>query len=364
MAGANNARTSWTPAEIPNTIAALWAKPFVPAVMLEAQPVAADGKIFVTTAAGLYAINNDTGAEVWTYPTALPLGNAPTYSNGILYVGGFDRRIHAINATNGARLWLSAPADGPFETNPVVAGTRVCAGNKDGWFYCFLATDGTLSWRYQTDAPIRHSAAYASGVFYFGSMDAHAYAVSETGTLAWKSATLPGLGFHSGWPVLHGDKVIFMRSLIEEGLRPEERQAILGASGAPSGLAPGVVGNVAGDWTTGEDTVSIATNPNAGTIPDYLEAHPSRRNMLVLTQSTGAEVTYDLDGDSTTDYAPFLWAYTHSGNMVPPVVSGYDGVLYSRMLNHSSGDIPGAIRHGRSEPAPIDRHPTESRFAE
>jgi outer membrane protein assembly factor BamB len=347
MAGANPERTSWVSDTAPLVVSALWAKPLAPYVPLEAQPIAADGKIFVSTAAGLYAFNNDTGALVWTYPTALPLGHSPTYASGVLYVGGFDRRIHAVNATTGASVWISASADGAFENNPVVVGTRVFAGNRDGYFYAFLVSNGTLSWRYKTDAPIRQSAAYKDGVLFFGSMDNHAYALSETGALVWKSATLPGMGFYAMWPVIYEDTVIFMRAPIERGLIVTQASDVYAT--ASSRDVPGVLGTEPGDWTTGEPTFNIATNPFGMSIPNYFEAHPERREMFVLNQSTGAEVSYDMDADGTPDAAPFLHTGEEAGTTPPPVVSGYDGVLYVRMWNHAAASlsaIPGARLSG------------------
>lgn len=341
MAGANPQRTGWVSDTTPLVIDALWAKPLVPYVPQEVQPIAADSKIFVSTAKGLYAFHADTGDQLWVYPTELPLGHSPTYASGILYVGGFDRRIHAVNATTGAGVWISDSADGPFENNPVVAGTRVFAGNKDGYFYAFSLSTGALSWRYKTEAPIRHSPAYNAGVLYFGSMDNRAYALTEAGALVWQSAVLPGMGWVNGWPVIYQDKVIFTRATLERGQINDHRDAVFGGAAGPTGVVPGVTGTEPGDWVAGTPTMNVATNPiDTVSIPDYLEQHPTRRNMFVLNQSNGAEVAYDLDSDSVTDGPPFLYTWEDAGNMHPPMISGFDGAFYSRAPNMANGNFP------------------------
>jgi outer membrane protein assembly factor BamB len=104
MAGANPQRTSWTSENIPGNLAAEWVKPIAPHIQQKVQLIAAEDKIFVSTARGLYAFDAATGTQVWIYPTELPLGNSPTYKDGVLYVGGFDRQLYAINATI-VRIW-------------------------------------------------------------------------------------------------------------------------------------------------------------------------------------------------------------------------------------------------------------------
>ena len=42
--------------------------------------------------------------------------STPTISNGIIYVGGGDRQLHALIATNGASLWNYTTAGGVSST--------------------------------------------------------------------------------------------------------------------------------------------------------------------------------------------------------------------------------------------------------
>ena len=49
-----------------------------------------------------------TGAERWTYPTELPLGHSPTVADGIVYVGGFDHKLHALDAMTGVAAAAAA----------------------------------------------------------------------------------------------------------------------------------------------------------------------------------------------------------------------------------------------------------------
>src|SRR3990172_8911622 len=101
MAGANPQRTSWSPETLPGNIRTVWVKPIVPYISQHVQVVGAAGKVYVSTAEGLYAFEADTGAVAWVYPTELPLGHSPTYDLGYLYVGGMDRKLHKVSASDG-----------------------------------------------------------------------------------------------------------------------------------------------------------------------------------------------------------------------------------------------------------------------
>ena len=215
MAGANLERSSWTAEEVRGELKPLWYKPFEAYISQKVQIITAYNSLYIATARGLYALDAESGAQRWVYPTEMPLGHSPTIHEGVAYVGGLDHKLHAIDAYNGQGLWTFEAGAG-FQTNPLVVGGTVYAGNRDGFFYAIQAQGpgrGQLVWKYPTQGPILFSAAYKDGVVYFASQDSHAYALeAQSGALVWKSVKLPGAGFHSFWPVVYRDRVIFAGS--------------------------------------------------------------------------------------------------------------------------------------------------------
>ena len=234
-------------------------------------------------------------------------------------------------------MWTFDEAKAGFHTNPLVVNGKVYVGNRDGFFYAIYAegsNTGKLAWKYNTGAPIQYSAAYKNGTVFFASMDSYAYALNaETGALVWKSAKLPGAGFHSWWPVIYRDRVIFSGSTTYRSIPPgpgapaqelDLEDVYPQHSSDPRGTFVGLLGQQAGDWSSGTPTLDLSkSNTKGSTVPvtEYFEKKPWRRNYFVLDQATGNEVTYDFDHDGKPEYAPILWYYTKSGNRFPPVVA-------------------------------------------
>jgi uncharacterized repeat protein (TIGR01451 family) len=328
MAGANPRRTSWTPEEVQGALQPEWYKVIEPYIPNKVQIVASDGLLFVSTAKGLYALDADTGAQRWVYPTQMPLGNSPTISNGVAYVGGFDHKLYAINAATGTKLW-TFEAQAGFDINPLVVNDRVYVGSRDGTFYAIYSNEdaarkGTLAWSYETGGPIHFSAASSvdSRTIYFASDDGYAYALdSLTGGLVWKSAKLPSAGFHSWWPVVHGNMVILSAQ------RPYRF-----ATPPLNDLNPDI------DYTLGEPGLAQGFGPQQpdgrrdGTAAmNYLETKPWLRSYYLLNAATGQEITFDFNHNGLPEYAPLLSAGTHSGNRYPALIMP-DGNVYT--FNH------------------------------
>jgi outer membrane protein assembly factor BamB len=354
MAGANPERNSRSLDEVRGDLKPVWYRPIEPFIPHRVQIIGAYDTIYLSTARGLYAFNAATGADKWVYPTEFPLGHSPTVAEGVVYVGGLDHKIHAIDAFTGQKLWTFEGGAG-FDTNPLVIGDKLFAGNRDGYFYAIYtqgSTKGQLAWKFKTEGPIHFSAAYTDGAVYFASDDSHAYALqSSNGALLWKSAKLPGSGFHSWWPVIFGEYVIFAGSNnyrfgsdLGPGSLPniEYTDVFPNYATDPKGKLVGPLGEAPGPWVNGTPTIDMSKS-NGGTLPvtEYFEQKPWRRTYLVLNKSTGTEKTWDFDSDGKPEYAPILWfGVDGAGNRYPPVV-GSNGILYQTNNYMSDPSIPG-----------------------
>ncbi len=113
------------------------------------------------------AITAPEAVPVWTYEANTPLWAGPTFAGGVVYVGGQDGSIHAIDARTGTRLWAAATggpmrigtrrwgAPAPIRVRPVLADGVLYAQVDDGWLYALAVKDGKRRWRVRiVDQPI------------------------------------------------------------------------------------------------------------------------------------------------------------------------------------------------------------------
>lgn len=367
MAGANPERTSWTDEEVCGNLSIVWYRPIEAYISQNTQIIAAEGLLYISTAKGLYALEPNTGSLAWRFDTNLPLGNSPTVANGVVYVGGHDHRLYALSANSGQLLWSFDQALSGYDANPLVIDGKVIIGNRDGYLYAIGAhgsqQQGNLLWKFETGGPIHLATAYKNGVVYFASNDNYAYALRiADGNLIWKSDKLIGDGFHSYWPVIYQDKVIFSLSTsyrmgLDPGtrsfndpddnseygqIRMMEMDGIL--PGAPNGT---LIGSVLDPqpWSNGKQVIDVSNileytenNPNL----DSATHKPWRRTFVILNQSDGNEYTIDTDLDGSREYMPFAYWGTNSGNRYPPII-GNDSLIYGNNPWQKSGDSQGKV---------------------
>jgi outer membrane protein assembly factor BamB len=151
------------------------------------------------------------GTQRWKYKTGGPVPATPAVAGAVVYVGSYDGKFYALDATTGKARWKFA-TDGraaaskrrnlhgmlpknqtiadPFDvflSSPVVAQGAVYFGSGDGHLYALDATSGALNWKFKTGDVVHSSPAYADGVVYFGSWDSYFYAVdAKTGAQRWR----------------------------------------------------------------------------------------------------------------------------------------------------------------------------------
>lgn len=146
----------------------------------------------------------------WTFTpkTAAP-ATAPVAAGGLVFVGGHDGAVRALDAGTGAVRW-TAYTGGGLTYPPAVGSGRVFAGSGDGWVYALDAATGRQLWRFRAAPQERTIPVYGSlrstwpvgsgvlveaGVVYAAAGIAnhdgtHVYALdAETGKLRWHNGT-------------------------------------------------------------------------------------------------------------------------------------------------------------------------------
>ena len=168
----------------------------------------------------LYAIDQQTGREKWNFKSRMPIASSAAVVDGTVYFVSSAGSLAAIDAANGQPRWVFATeyerkfeaknlhgypsaaqtvADAwdVFTSSPAVVNGVVYFGGGDGGVYAVDATSGVLQWKFATGDVVHASPAVAGGVVYVGSFDGNLYAIdAATGQQKWV--------FHGGQdPAIH-----------------------------------------------------------------------------------------------------------------------------------------------------------------
>jgi eukaryotic-like serine/threonine-protein kinase len=221
----------------------------------------------------VYAVDAGNGHQIWKHKTGGPVPSTPAVAGDTLYVASYDGRLHALDTRTGATRWKFATggerrfeAKGlhglrpknqtiadtfdVFLSSPVVARGTVYFGSGDGNIYALEASSGELKWKFQTGDVVHASPAFVDGVLYFGSWDSYFYAVdATTGAERWR--------FHGGEDPLIHNQVGFQSSpavvqgTVYTGCRDSNLYALDAATGKEKWRF-----NNAGSWVVSSPAVS------------------------------------------------------------------------------------------------------------
>ena len=157
----------------------------------------------------------NTPKTVWKFKTEGEVISSPVIQNNTVFIGSNDGNLYALNSENGNLKW-SFKTDGPINSTPLVANEKVFFLSYDGHFYCLNSNNGKLVWKFKTEGESKFkvkdyfngkfepdfwdfylsSAIVKENTIYFGSSDAHVYALNlQDGNLVWKYKT--GGSIHS-----------------------------------------------------------------------------------------------------------------------------------------------------------------------
>jgi outer membrane protein assembly factor BamB len=175
----------------------------------EMPPVAGDGFVFIREADRLLALSASDGAVAWQQPIADKLAVHPVWDNGWLIIALATGEVRALRASDGNLVWtrdLKSPAHAapalaadrvyvPTNDHRIVAlrvdsgepiwerrlggapneilalDDRLFAGSQDNWFYCVMAADGRIDWRWRTGGDVIGRPVADDRFVYFVSLD-------------------------------------------------------------------------------------------------------------------------------------------------------------------------------------------------
>ena len=84
---------------------------------------------------------DNLGGILWTFETSGPVRSSPAVSGGLVFVGGTDGSLYALDRETGMERW-TADVGSPISSSPAVGGGLVVFGSRDGVFYAVDSRSG------------------------------------------------------------------------------------------------------------------------------------------------------------------------------------------------------------------------------
>lgn len=177
-------------------------------------PLVLNGKVYVGSAGtNLLALDAAKGTEIWRYGTEGEVKSSATWFHAPrgeatwLVIGGYDNRLHCVDAATGKTNWV-------YETSnfvngaPAVGDGLTAFGGCDALVHVLNVADGTQTKEIEAGAYIIGSAAVLGGVAYVGHYENEFIAVDlKAGSMKWRyrDRNFP----YGGSPAVTKDRVLF-----------------------------------------------------------------------------------------------------------------------------------------------------------
>ncbi len=149
-------------------------------------------RAYVAAGSFVYAVDLQTGVEVWRFPekasTANPFYATPvlTPDGSQLIVGGFNHILYSLDPRDGAVNWEFNVSRDRYYAAPLIANDLIYAPSADYNLYA-VTFDGRLAWQFSASQAIWSTPVSDGSRVYFGALDRTIYALdARRGTLIWK----------------------------------------------------------------------------------------------------------------------------------------------------------------------------------
>jgi len=183
-------------------------------------PVVAAGVVYVGgTDGNVYAIDAGSGRERWHVATGSAIHSSAAVADGVVYIGSDNGHLYAIDTTTGQTRWRVRLGD-RVPSSPVVDPDVIYissingaheVGDRAGYLYAINTADGRIRWRIALGAWGPSAPAMLAGTVYVGAADGELYAIdAASGHPRWRVNT--GDGVSSGPAVARG--IVYVGSVV------------------------------------------------------------------------------------------------------------------------------------------------------
>lgn len=151
--------------------------------------LAVEKTIYTASGSHVYAVNSETGAELWRFPLK-PEGTtifsaAPILVGGQLIAGAYDFKLHSLNPNTGGEIWVNSDAAGHWIGSPLAVGDLILAPNADHNLYA-LNSNGIVQWKFTAKNGLWSQPVTDGKNVFVASLDKILYALDpKSGKVVW-----------------------------------------------------------------------------------------------------------------------------------------------------------------------------------
>ncbi|WP_372368935.1 PQQ-binding-like beta-propeller repeat protein [Candidatus Uabimicrobium sp. HlEnr_7] len=163
-----------------------------------AAPIEENGVLYIATAQGaVHAYNYINRTKLWSFQVEktkvsknnknkLNIYSSPTIAGKFLYFGSENGNFYALDKNTGEEIWKFSTG-GFISSSPLVNEHLCYFGSSDSKLYCLNRFSGELIWSFVAQGSIFCSPAYQDEVIYFGDLKSYFYAIdAKFGHQIWK----------------------------------------------------------------------------------------------------------------------------------------------------------------------------------
>lgn len=173
---------------------------------LMASPViVADNIAAVNSAGRAVGLTAKSGKLLWSHQIEDQCLATPAVYKDVLFIPGASGSIFAVDTDSGSRQWVYK-AHKPIVCAPYRHAELVLFGTRGGDFHAISAANGEPVWKFAADGPVVAGAAASVDTVYFGTQNGTFYALeAQNGGLVWE--------YPADYPII-GKAVIAFTSVV------------------------------------------------------------------------------------------------------------------------------------------------------
>jgi len=157
-------------------------------------PAASASSVVLGSANGLIYALTEKGKVAWKLKTDEAVLGAALLENNVVYIGGSDGCLQALQANNGKPIWRFCGLKGAVTSQPVIADSVLVFGAWDTNLYALHKGTGKLLWKWSNGSPVINYSPAAcipvihNGVVYIVAPDRYLTAIDlQTGATLWRT---------------------------------------------------------------------------------------------------------------------------------------------------------------------------------